>query len=65
MIAPKQSPAPDHGIEQALSHLKKAEGELLAVVRQDNHPKNALLLEAHALLWETISTLHRASAATE
>ena len=65
MNAPRQKPAPNPGIEQALSHLKQAEVDLLAVVRTGSHPENARLLEAHAFLWEAISALSKVAAATD
>ncbi len=63
-IQPK-GPDPNIGVRKALNHLKQAEAELLAVVRMEDHPKNALLLEAHAFLWEAISTLNRAASSPD
>jgi hypothetical protein len=59
MKASRKSAASNYGVEQAVSRLKHAEMDLLAVVRTGTHPHNALLLEAHAFLRESISALAR------
>jgi hypothetical protein len=64
MNPPRHSPAPNGGVQNALNHLKQAEVALLAVVHAGTHPKNDLLLEAHAFVWEAISTLSKALALT-
>jgi hypothetical protein len=46
-------------VQPALSRLKQAEVDLLAVVCAESHPDNAVLLEAQAFLWEAISMLSR------
>ena len=64
MNPPRQGPAPNASVQNALSHLKQAEVALLAVVHAGTYPKNDLLLEAHAFVWEAISTLSKATALT-
>lgn len=65
MTTASKGPDPNIGIRKVLHHLKQAEAELLAVVRMESHSKNALLLEAHAFLWEAISTLNKAAPSSD
>jgi hypothetical protein len=65
MTAPRQGLAPDLPVHRALNKLKQAEVDLVAAIGPGSHPKNALLLEAHALLWELISTLSKAASTSD
>jgi len=65
MTTASKGPDPNIGVRKALNHMKQAEAELLAVVRMESHSKNALLLEAHAFLWEAISTLSKAASSLD
>jgi hypothetical protein len=57
MNALQRTPSPDPAVLRAVGHLRRAEVDLLAVVHAGTHPDNAILLEAHAFLWEAISAL--------
>lgn len=61
----QRGPAPHFALKQALTHLHEAEIEILAAVHEGNHPKKALLLEAHSMVWEAVSTLMKAMAASD
>jgi hypothetical protein len=61
MADSKRGPAPHLALKQALTHLHEAEIEILAAVHEGSHPKKALLLEAHSLVWEAVSTLMKAT----
>jgi hypothetical protein len=65
MSAPQQCPAPNPALQNALSHLKQAEVDLMALVRTGTHPDSALLFEVHAFLWEAISALSKAVATSD
>ncbi|MGA8224692.1 MAG: hypothetical protein WB780_23815 [Candidatus Acidiferrales bacterium] len=60
MDAPRQPPDTNFAVQRALNKLKQAEVDLIAAIAPGAHPKNALLLEAHSMLWELISTLEKA-----
>jgi hypothetical protein len=61
MSAPGRRRAPDFPIHRALNRLKQAEIDLSAAIELGSLTNNALVLEAHALLQELISTLSKAA----
>jgi hypothetical protein len=55
MDTPLETPAPDPMVQRIVDHLRAAQVGLLTAA--DSQANNAILLEAHAFVWQALTAL--------